>query len=490
MAFSTGTVKSINAFVDAMAVLAVANSWAILEGSENQSDSGVFPFSSRYMRLQFSGAPSGLRLAEIDFRSTVDGSAIAVNAANIQSSSGSESTNVVNNILDGNSATFWQTDPSNGAILEIDFGSTTTVREIVLETLLANNSPTTITISRSEDGEYWDEIHTFNSLSWSNAETKELALPADDENFSSSTATGGVRRACKYWLRGPGYDAARRVYVGFELFQDFNEGNQGFAMQGATGWTANQPFDSQLNALPGSDCPMFVIDNTTEDIDYWLYVNSTRITAVLRAGAGDYATFYCGFLAAFADPDEHTNPLYIAGTSPNLGTASSKTFYPWNEANASNTVAWDPGQSTAFTLDYKGDWINVENNQDTSALGRRPIGRADSRQFWVAPFYFGSTNSGSTVNASYSMTGSDGVTNGDHILKNLVLTLQDEVPFFDCLVQGYEYGHVGKLQGIVAVPGVGGLTPEQVITLGSQDYRVFPKRTTRDDAQWVAIEET
>lgn len=490
MAFASGTVKSINEFVDAMAVLAVANSWVILDGSENQSDSGVFPINSRYIRFDFRDPPgAGLMLAEIDFRATAGGADIAVTSSNIQRYSGDVSPNTHDHIVDG-TGSVWEMSPTTNAYIEFNFGSAQTIREFVFTSpTVGSRAPSTIVVSRSEDGVYWDPVWTWNALSFSSNEAKVLTLPADLTPFATSTATGGVRRPCQYWLQGPGYDAARRVYVGFELFQDFDGGNQGFRMQGATDFTLSNVFDDQLQAIPAADAPFFVIDNTPESIDYWLYVNSTRITAVLRAGAGDYAMFYAGFVAAFANPDQHTNPLYIAGSSPNIGSGENPNFRDWNEAHTQNSTPWDPGDRGGWLLDYKGDWIAVNNNQNTTALGRYPLNPVPAGEFFISPFHFGPANGGSTINASYSLVGGDGDINGDHFLKNVVATLQDEIPIFDCLVQSLNYGQIGALQGVVAIPGQGGLTPEGVVTLGLQNYRVFPKRTLRDEAQWIAIEE-
>lgn len=492
MSFTSGNVKSINEFMDAAAAFAVANeSWIILDGSENQSDVGTFPFNSRYMRIEFADSvDSDLRIQYFEARATLGGASLGVSETNSYNVIGGDTTGLEFFQMFLQNDTDWNPTTSV-ASFDYDFGVTQTVREIVVgsSSSFASRMPTTVRVYRSEDGEYWDLIHTFSGLSWAASENKVLSLPADATNFSSSTASGGVRRPCKYVLQAPGYDAERRVLVGFELFQDFTDGNQGFRLQGYTGYDSGLDFDNQLNACPIGDCPIFVVDNFGEDIDYWLYVNSSRMIGVLRAGANDYAAFYAGFLASFANPDQHSNPIYIGGTSPNLNT-STVGFLRWNEADTRNSSFWDPGEGGGQFLDYKGDWINTYNNTDDSSLGRRPRGNTTFGTASIAPWFNGASSSVSnSSNDSQSISGNFNETNGDHFLKNQVITLQDELPVFDALLFTSDYGHVGALQGTVAVPGASVLTPEQTITINAVTYRVFPKRTIRDDAQWFAVAE-
>jgi hypothetical protein len=498
MSFTSGNVKSINEFMDVMAAYAVTNeSWVILDGAENQSDSGAFPLSSRYYRLDFDTPASGtiVSIGAFDMRATVSGADLGMTEPNSYYNSGSQAGEEFDDIFDGSSATYWESSVEDFASFYYDFGADQLIRELKVTawnngTSGGSRMPTRIRLYRSEDGFYWDRVQTWTGLSWSPGETKLLALPADLAYFSSSTLTGGVRRPCKYVLQGPGYDAERRVYVGFEIIQDFTDGNQGFRFQGYTGYDGSLDFDNQLNALPFSDTPLFIIDNSGEDIDYWLYVNSQRITACLRSAAGDYAQFYVGFVSSFANPDQHPNPLFLGGTTPNIGTDTVTAFLLHNEADSRNAAFWDPGTNGAKLLDYKGDWLSVNNNREITSLGRYPITSVSDNECFIQPWHFGTCTAVATFgDYTYPQTGNNFDVNGDHFLKRQIISLQDELPVFDAIVSSPDYGHVGALQGVIGVSGAGALVPEQTITVGGVTYRIFPKRTLRDDAQYVGIAE-
>lgn len=482
MPFTSGNVKTLNEFVDAMATYAVAQGWTLLAGSENQSDSGVFPINSRYYRLRIvDSLDNDIRLAG-PFRVRATPGGANVTPTSISLSSGSTGANTEQNLLTTGE---WDALPTDDAFFNFDFGANQLIRELVLTgPSIGNRGPQIVELYRSEDNRNWDLIRKWTGLSWGASETKILTLPADSSIHFSATPSGGVRRGCEYWLQGPGYDVTRRVYLGFKLFVDLNNLNHGMYLNGATSFVAALGFDGQLNG--NENGPVFVIDCSGESIDYWLYVNSTRIIAVLRSAAGDYASFYAGFVGAFANPDQHSNPIYLAGTSPRL---SGGTYYLWNEANTSNSCFFNPGEGGGQLLDWDGQWVNVSNNAKNVSAGHRAFGNP---QMWVFPWSVGSAMNLSVPPLStqgFPAGGANNQSNNIHWLKNLRITLQDELPVIDAIVQGKTYGHRGVLQGVIAIPGAASVVPEQVINVSGVNYRVFPRRTIREGSQWCAIAE-
>jgi hypothetical protein len=485
MPFTSGSVKTLNQVFSAMTTFAAANGWTILDGAQHNGAVNTFPLNYRYYRLVLRNPLSGsiLQISKLKLRATAGGSNLTLTPAMLTFTPDDLLTDLPANLLDDSFLTQVDLEPDDAGPINVTFGANQLLRQIVIGVTTATYGPTSVEVYASHDGtaNSWMLAHIFTGLVWSANEEKLLTLPADGNYFASSTPTGGPRFPCEYRLRGPGYDAARRVYVNFRLWLDLTSGNSGCYMNGATDYNALIPeMHLQQQALIVTKEPVFVVEAESDDMDYWVYVNSLRIILVVRSATGDYASMYAGFVSAFANPDQHPSPLYLAGTSPN-------TFYNWDVANASNSSFFDPGTAGGQILEWDGLWNDVSNNQVVSLAGHQP---ASEPLYWVYPWHLGlALSSSASAPLGFPMSGWSNQANGFHWLKNFVATLQDELPVLDAIIYGREYGAVGKLQGVVAIPGSASLVPEQVLVIGGQNYRVFPKRVIREDSQWFAVQE-
>lgn len=478
MPFASGNCRTLNEFLEEMITLATANSWTLLRGAGSLGDSGEFPITTRYLRIACSNPQDtgAIRVSGLGIRETAGGANLTLDDA-LLSVSGFSTGFGPENMLDGLSTTWWDGNPTSMAYIYYDFETPQTIRQITLRSPSpsATFAPRTLSFARSDDGINWDTFYTAPVVSlWTAGETKLFTFPMDGTSTISSTTSGGVRRPVEYWLQGPGYDADRRVILGFQTNYDLASGRGRLLLNAATSYDSTKAWADMEKAL--TDNPRMSVDASNEDLDYWIYVNSTRIIGVVKASASDYAGFYSGFLAAFGDPDQYPFPLYVAGTTTE-GLALAH-----DAINPANGNFWDPGVGGGRVLNHLGEWQSVGNQQNANGTVLRPISTASN---YVYPFHHGvATTSGMFNSLSGDSDGGAG-----HLLASIQPTDQDDLPTIDVLVMGSSYGAYGALQGVVAIPGGNVLAAETLITLGASDYRVFPNRTRRLGNSWIAIQE-
>ena len=477
MPTASGNCRSLNEFLEAMITLATTNGWALLRGAAALGDSGEFPITTRYLRITFSSPQTvgNIRVSGLGLRETAGGANLTLDPAQL-SSSGFVAGSPPENVLDGLSTTWWDGEPDTSCSLIYDFITPQAIRQVSLRapSPSAVSMPRNIAFARSDDLINWDTFYVAPTVSlWTAGETKLFTFPLDGTNTLTSTVSGGVRRPVEYWLQGPGYDAARRVILGFRTDYDLAAGRGRILLNAATTYDSTKAWADMERSL--TDYPRVATDASGEDIDYWIYVNSTRIIGVIKAGPLDYATFYSGFLAAFGDPDQYPFPLYVAGTTTEALALS------FDENNVSNACFWDPGATGGRVMDQLGVWQQV-GNQQSSTQAIRPL---TSAPYHVYPWHHGVA---STSGMFGSLSGdSDGGTN--HLLNSIQATDQDDLPTLDAIVMGPSYGALGALQGVVAIPGAGLLVAETVAVIGGSNHRLFPNRTRRLGNSWVGIQE-
>lgn len=479
MPFDSGNCRTPNEFLEAMVELATDNGWALLRGAASLGDSGEFPITTRYLRISFSNPQSSgaIQVAGLNLRETAGGSNLILDSAQL-TSSGFTSGNPPENMLDGLATTQWGGLPSDGCSIVYDFVTPQAIRQVGLRAASpsAVNMPRTISFARSDDLINWDTFYTAPVVSlWTAGETKLFTFPIDGTSTISSTMSGGVRRPVEFWLQGPGYDAARRVILGFKTEYDLGAGYGDILLNAATSYDSTKTWENMEKSL--TNYPKVAMDTSGEDLDYWIYVNSTRIIGVLKSSASDYATFYSGFLAAFGDPDQYPFPLYVAGTT------TQGLDLAFNANNPANGAFWDPGVGGGRVMDHLGVWQSVGNQQNSTGQVLRPMGTSP---YYVSPWHRGIA---ANVGMFTSLSG-DAQTGGtSHLLSSLQDTNQSDLPTLDAIVMGPTYGALGALQGVIGIPGASVLTAETLVTVGADSYRLFPNRTRRLGNSWVGIQE-
>lgn len=495
MPFTTGTARTPSELLNAVNTHLVANGWTKLRGETDMACAS--PKAARYWRILSwdVGTSSvdfhGLQL--FNLRTTAGGANQATNGANFSTSSagtGTASLMAAGGLLrsaDIDDRSWW---------VQYDFGSPVTVREFYVrgDSTLAN-SPKNFAFQWSNDGFVWTTLVEYSGITWTASEYKTFTVAdgyvaprhvasnaprrsGHNEDFTvdADMSTSELRDFSEdVWVwQGPGYDAARRVYIYARSICRPGSSSHYIEWDFSIGFDAsNRVWNTQNGSSAVSRAHMMGSGTVT----YWLYSNSKRLVLVTRSGTQDYTSSYVGFMSAFATPDNYPFPLLIATTGPDSSTFSS------GQSNSRLSACSDPGINCAVARLWDGTLIAPGNRQDTNTSNLYLQAPATS---WVWPYHFGSC-ARTVWPYGPGSDWSDYV--AAHAFDYVRATEQSELPLLPCTVQHDPYGNVGVLDGIFAIPSGGLLTPTQVITISGQDYRVFPNRTRREPVAWFCIRE-
>lgn len=489
MPFTTGTALSPSDLMNQINTFITANGWTNLRGETDMVPAS--PKAARYWRVlmteQRTNNTNFYEIEDLELRETVAGANIATVGGNWSASSENGS-NVAANLLPGTS--IWKSqdiDDLGIAWVMYDFGAPQIVREVLMKCNENFRGPTRFHIQWSHDTRTWCTMweHLETSDLWPSDNTTQIFTFDDgyleDQHVSATMkrtggsaaqATGdGQREDDRFFWQGPGYDAARRVYIGMRSDYTLSSNSHYLTCRGFTGYLGTEV---DPNNEEGADSTSMKLIFDKGSVDYWLYVSSLRIILVTKSGASDYTSAYLGFGAAFAQPDDWGFPLFIGATADG--------FDAHGDIGNEQSVFCDPGDGAARMLRWDNTWVGV-NNRAESAVDDLVWNGSD---YTVHPFNFGSmTGDG---NFPYCQMG-DNDSAGSHFLDSMDPTEQGDLPIFACILQSKTYGNLMALSGVFAIPSGGLLSPEQVLNIGGQDYRVFPNRTRRDGNHFYLIRE-
>jgi hypothetical protein len=486
MPFTSGTAETPSVLMEAMNAHLTANGWIKLQGNTDlRTDS---PVDARYWRVLWNETEATnddfRELRNLEFRTTLGGANVATIPANLTSNTtptsgdwgdvlGSDTARITADINDD---PFW---------LQYDFGAATTVREVVIKADTDNYAPRDLRVQFSTDAITWTTMFQATGLSWVDQETKVFQFD-DGHRYSehaglnqprktgSSTDTSQASELCEdvYVWQGPGYDAARRVYVAAQGLTDPANSTHWIRFYSFIDYTPGL-HPSQQNGVNFRDCYLVMDQNP---VDYWFYSNSIRMALVTRSGVADYTSAYAGFMAAFALPDEYPQPLFVGATSDGATLSIVQ--------NPALSSFCDPGERRASWRDWNGTWDDVDNRDD--AGGGNDDYLLVPSSSWTFPYHSGKL--GQSDAFPFGHNGNNGE-DGNHWLDRIVPGPAGELPVYPITVMNDPYGAVGALDGVFAIPGGNILAPLQIITINSQDYRVFPNRDRRQGHHWFVIRE-
>lgn len=496
MPFSTGLAKTPSTLLNAINTHLTANGWTKIRGETDMNCAS--PKAARYWRVMVTETESigddYRELKYIGFRTTLGGadqsttpgnwyvSSVEVGSAGDLATSGGSAIRS-GQIYDG---AWW---------CQYDFGSPTTIREAAIECGVDNRSPSEFQIQWSNDNVTWTTMLEVTSNAWVDNETQifqfddtyihgghvsatEPRRTGRQENrFGGTNMAGSTLKDMSedYWVwQGPGYDASRRVYIHARGHTRTSVSTHIIEFDFSTDY---DPLFPAWNESSGSSLRSVSHLMDTNEVEYWIYSNSKRIVLITRSGAQDYASSYVGFHSAFAVPDDYPFPLYVGSTSLDV------TTYTAGESNARLSSIQDPGLNAAYFRRWDGVIRSVENRPNNNASNLYLQKPAES---WMWPMHFGNTDRADWP-VGYGSDYADYV--GPHMFDFIVATQQNHLPMFPATIMEDPYGNIGVLDGVFAIPGGGVLSPEQVITISGQDYRVFPNRTRREDTAWFAVRE-
>jgi len=496
MPFATGTARTPSELLNALNTHLVANGWTKLRGETDMACAS--PKAARYWRLlvwESQTTSSGFRgLQLFNLRTTSGGANVATVGANFSCSSvgtGTPSLMVAGGLLRSASIA------NQPWTVTYDFGAPTTIREFYLRgDSTIGNSPRDFAFQWSNDGEVWTTLNVYTSITWTASEYKTFTITdgflfsdhvavdaprrsgaAEDFTTSSNLTTSAGRDLSEdYWLwQGPGYDASRRVYVHARSYCRQAASTHVIQLDYSIAYDAAiRSWAGQVGSSGLERCHL--MDSGT--VTYWIYSNSKRILLITRSGAQDYTSTYIGFMSAFALPNDYPFPLLISTTMPDRFTYTS------GDVNARLSSMADPGLSATACRLWDGTLI-VPNNRPSTGTSNLYLQKPTNS--WVWPYHFGSTG------ISSSWPGAIGSDFHDyspaHIFDYVSATQQNALPLIPCTVMHDPYGNIGVMDGVFAIPSGGILTPTQLITIGIQNYRVFPNRTRRESVAWFAVRE-
>jgi hypothetical protein len=315
-----------------------------------------------------------------------------------------------------------------------------------------------------DDG-YLDSLHTNGTQ----ARRIGFDVRSDFSSVYSFASTYSDWCDDRFIWQAPGYDANRRIYIEarghsslesssnyiqFTLSPEYNSGTPGFGDQ-----------------LGGYSSDTFLIFDINP-VEYWIYMNSTRLIIIVKSGADDYTSAYIGFLGAFADPDNYPHPLFMSATS--------FQFDAYNVSDNRLSSMADPGDQAGVVRLWNNSWYFVENRNSsgiTNLYKNSPV-------TYTWPYHVGGAGRG---NWPFQFVG-DWVDFDNHWLNQQDPTDQGDFPLYPVIVINREFGNIGALQGVYVIPGQV-VVPEQVITINAINYRAFPNRDRRDGCNWFLVRE-
>ncbi len=502
MPTQTGTASTAVDLLNQLNTFLVANGWTKIRGETDLACNS--PKAARYWRLLVLETDDpGAQWREIErmeWRETSGGPNLAtVNSNYSFSSLGTLNFDIVGGTVPARSERIFD----DIWWVQYDFGTPTTIREILMRCDSQSEIPARFYVQWSNDAFSWTTMIYY--------EYDSSRYTVNDQNFTFTwdTGTGFLdprhagnnlprRRGYSYYQpagsenryreccddiwcwQGPGYDAARRVYVyGMPSF-DLNTQDEFIAWGGAISINTLLPAAQWFSSQEG--CLATNIDNDrpthnmgSGGVTYWFYCNSKRFIIVTRTGVDDYTMSFVGFVSAFAQPDDYPFPLLIAGSGED-----------WDRGmNTGGTYirdAQDPTTGNALYRRFDNVWRYVENHDQDIGRSENWIG---SPQAVVYPKHPGVSGRG---NFPFSIVG-DSLDPEGHFLKNIDPTEQGDLPIFPCIIADKEVGFIGAMDGVFVVPQGGVLAPEATFTIGLDTYRVFSTRSFSDGNQYYCIKE-
>lgn len=483
MPFVTGTAETPSVLMNAMNTHLVANGWTKVQGNEDlRTDS---PISARYWRIKWletEDTNEDFRgTSGIELRTTVGGPNVATVPANGSASAASPDGDF-GDVFNGqtrrsndiNDDPFW---------IQYDFGTATVVREVEFIAAIDDDAPRDVLVQFSTDGVTWTNAYREVNMAWTDGQTRTWTFDdgAREQNHAGlnqprktgraeSTAQSDEQSEDVFVWQGPGYDAARRVYVAVRGQTDLVAATHRLEMYMFISYDPLLPIDNQEGSIPVAIYHLM----SDQPVTYWLYSNSIRMVLVTLNGVSDYTSMYAGFMAAFGTPDEYPQPLFLGGTSDGQDAVQT--------VRSDLSSFCDPGDDHAYFRRFDSFWLSVDNRSNSNNNDDYNLNPVR----WTWPYLHGTQ--GQSQDWPFNPMGTNGE-NGNHWLDHFDADVQGNLPLLPVTVVDELYGAVGVLDGVFAVPSGGLLSPQQVINISGQDYRVFPNRERRQGHHWFAIRE-
>lgn len=203
-------------------------------------------------------------------------------------------------------------------------------------------------------------------------------------------------------------------------------------------------------------------------INYWFYVNNRRAIVVAKIGVY-YMSMYMGFFLPYALPTEYPYPYYIG--------ASYNALQPYNHNFSGVRSFADPGPSGASYLRRESlEWAGFKNSENYENVndGYQPY---DGPMIWPYRNPMAEDDVDAILEIAWSQ------------FKRARPLLNGKMPMWQAtILDPWDETIPGVLDGVFATSGFNRV-PEQVITDGVVNYRLFTAAGKNTPKHYFAVEE-
>lgn len=275
--------------------------------------------------------------------------------------------------------------------------------------------------------------------------------------------------------RAPGFDIARRPFVHMKGYSNTSSLTDHIELRVTSANDNAVSPDALASGAPASSfTPMSLIG-----FDYWIYLDDLRALCVFKNTGSDYSTLLGGFFQPFALPIEYPFPIIQAGNHDIRRTLNTLT--------GTYAHVFDPVRLSSWVRRSDNIWRRI-TNKEASITNGKPLSDASQFEVFVHPFI-----TGMVVQNIASNRWPNAILQREldpfHAFERFLPTAQGELPLMTLSLVDNDLGVLGFIQECFAIPSGGVLAPEQVISVGALNYRVFPSRDQRSGKDFVAVRE-
>jgi hypothetical protein len=400
---------------------------------------------------------SGITVARIEMATSIGGTDECTGGT--ASASSVYSTHTADLAFDTQQTTYWQ---PNGvpAWIEYEFATTKAIKEVAITQVPGagwSQGPGDFTV------EYW------NGSSW---------IVAGSYQHESGSGAGPRRTypLRQYVWQAPGNDGTAEILVGVHPFSNADAGWFNWRLQGFTGHAgATVSFFEHPGAINDPQHfqhgPALTLWN--QSMDYWLWANGRRAVIVVKVGT-TYQAAYLGLIQPFASPGQWPYPLAVGGSLAFYDEpVSDDTTWRYNNSS------WERSNFPISRSFLTGNPYPQGYDGQAKLRVRAPDGS------WLGFLGYNNYENYMGTNAYNTLWPYA------HGLRNLKANLDGSVPVFPIMLhrRATPVNAYGVLDGVFATSGAAGVSAESVITVGYDQFLVFPDGSRSGAMDYFAVRE-
>lgn len=267
-------------------------------------------------------------------------------------------------------------------------------------------------------------------------------------------------------VTGPGIVGGQKPNISIQ--SQANSGTNAYAWKvcGHQTYVSGRPYGQQPN-----NSPIHYFLLWPNEMTYWFYVNDRRFVVVAKIGVY-YMSMYAGFFLPYALPEEYPYPYYVGATSSGL--------YVYNLPDAGLRTFCDPGPGGASYMARQTlGWQSIQNaNFASNAVDSYSGAGNEGAVTWP----YRNLQVENDVNASREIAWS--------FFRLMRPLANGSMPMYQVhVLDAANETLAGVLDGVYATGGFNRV-PEQIVTVGAQDYRLFINVNRNTPKHYFAMEES